>query len=299
MCPGGLAPETVGAQGTREVAARCERGNAQNGPAVRGGSEREPRLCEGRRPRGAQSESRLTSGAGRAAAQCSRGRGVPGFRRVPGVRGAGAEGKPGIPEGLVRTAPAAASPGGRAPPSPLAACRAPGRGGTLRETCRRPCRGERGLRTDPTRTLKESLLMTLRGSRTLSYPWRSVRPEDWLLGAQRRRASRISPTAGEEGGTEGRRTQGKEGSTPNSSALRGHPTCLRASAIRGSYLLRGSGWAVALFPSQGWGLFPGAHDSLFPLPTLNLVAFLSPSCPFGGGGERTTDDLLLTQEETS
>lgn len=146
--------------------------------------------------------------------------------------------------------------------------------------------------------MKESLLMTLRGSRTLGDPWRIVRPEDWLLGAQRRRASRSSPTAGEEGGTEGRRTQGKEGSTPNSSALRGHPTCLRASAIRGSYLLRGSGWAVALFPSQGWGLFPGAHDSLFPLPTLNLVAFLSPLCPLGVGGNvlRTTCSSLRKRQ---
>lgn len=37
MCPGGLAPETVGAQGTREFAARCERGRFWDKPTLRMG----------------------------------------------------------------------------------------------------------------------------------------------------------------------------------------------------------------------------------------------------------------------
>lgn len=52
----------------------------------------------------------------------------------------------------------------------------------------------------------------------------------------------------------------------------------------GSYLLRGPGWAVALFPSQGRGLFPGEHVSPLPLATLILVALLSSSCPCVGWG---------------
>lgn len=146
---------------------RSEGAGELRAPARRGGGEREFGLREGPRPRGAQWESRLTSGAGRAAARCSRGR---------GDRDTGAERKPGIPEGLVPTAPAAASAGARALPGPLAACRTPGRGGTPQETCRRACPGEPGLRTHPIRTLRESLLMTLRGSRTLSDAWGTVRP---------------------------------------------------------------------------------------------------------------------------
>lgn len=63
----------------------------------------------------------LTSGACRAAAQCS---------HRSRVRDAGSAGKLGAPEGLVATGPAAASPCAHMPPRPLTACRAPGRGGT-------------------------------------------------------------------------------------------------------------------------------------------------------------------------
>lgn len=101
---------------------RSEKTSELQAPAGRGGCQRQSGLGEGWGRRRAQLESGLTSGVGRAAAQCS---------QRSGVRGAGAARKRGIPEGLVTAAPSAASPGVRAPLSPLAAPRAPGRGGTL------------------------------------------------------------------------------------------------------------------------------------------------------------------------
>ena len=83
--------------------------------------------------------------------------------------------------------------------------------------------------------------------------------------------SRSSPTVGESG-IQGEEGAGQEGLTLNPSGLRGHPTCLAT----GSYPLRGQGWAVALFRSQGRGLFRAEHVSLFPPSTLVLSLLCVP-----------------------
>lgn len=190
---------------------------------------------------------------------------------MPGVRDAGAERKPRVPEGLLATAPSAASPGARVPQSPPDACKAPGGEGTL-QIRHRPCQGERGPWADLTRTLKKTLLMMV-------GDWGGGLCARGLVAGLRERGweSQSSPTAGKESGTQGE--EGREGLTLNSSGLRGHPTCLSAErAVGGSYLLRGPGSAVALVRREGRGLFHVEHVSPFPLSTLILVAFLSPTC---------------------
>lgn len=105
----------------------------------------------------------LTSGAGEAA---------PSFQML-GAGDAGAA-EPWTLERLVPTALSAASTGAWALPSPPDAWRAPGGRGTVRTPLQgiwqRPWQGERGLRTDRTRALKETLPMTVGGSWTLGNP---------------------------------------------------------------------------------------------------------------------------------
>lgn len=201
-------------------------------------------------------EGRLTSGASEAERSF----------QVPGV---GAEKKPRTPEGLVPTAPSAASSGALAPPSPLDAWRAPlarrawspdrpdpsVKGNTTHDPGRVPDAGRPGWRAVRPRT----------GYRALSVALRQPKLTDG-------RARRWHPRGG-GGGTGG--IDPKFIRTERSCDLFGGKARLGVS-----YLLRGPGRAVALFRSAGGGLFRGKHVSLFPPSALILVTFLSSACPW-------------------
>lgn len=104
----------------------------------------------------------------------------------------------------------------------------------------RPWQGECGLRTDPTRALKETLPMTLGGSRTLGDRDGGPCARGLVTGRLAWRwDSRSSPTAGQEGGTRGEEGAGREGLTLNSSGPRGHATC--SAAKRSSCILPAPG----------------------------------------------------------